>query len=107
MRLAFSDQALLARLPLSALLLASVRGCGIPRDEITIEVVFDPRGRVRLPINDDEIIDRVMAVGPLAAREVTLLTYDTGQSTRARNSGLRVKKLVRPAESEPASTAQP
>ena len=48
-----------------------------------------------------------MAVEPLAAREVTLLTYDTGQSTRARNAGLRVKKLVRPAESEPAATAQP
>jgi PIN domain len=79
----------------------------IPRGEITIELVFDPRGHVRLPINDDEIIDRVMAVEPLAAREVTLLIYDTGQSTRARNAGLRVKKLVRPAESEPASTAQP
>jgi hypothetical protein len=49
----------------------------------------------------------VMAVEPLAAREVTLLTYDTGQSTHARNAGLRVKKLVRPAQSEPASTAQP
>jgi len=80
---------------------------GLPRGEVTIELVFDPAGHVRLPINDDEIIDRVMAVQPLAAREVTLLTYDTGQSTRARNAGLRAKKLTHPAKSEPATTAQP
>jgi rRNA-processing protein FCF1 len=79
---------------------------GIPRGEVTIELVFDPPGHVRLPINDDEIIDRVMAVQPLAAREVTLLTYDTGQSTRARNAGLRVKKLAQPAKSEPATAAR-
>jgi hypothetical protein len=80
---------------------------GIPRGEVTIELVFDSPGHVRLPINDDEIIDRVMAVQPLAAREVTLLTYDTGQSTRARNAGLRVRKLAHPAKSETAATAQP
>jgi PIN domain len=80
---------------------------GIPRGEVTIELVFDPPGHIRLPINDDEIIDRVMAVQPLAAREVTLLTYDTGQSTRARNAGLRVRKLAHPAKSETVATAQP
>ena len=80
---------------------------GIPRGEVTIELVFDPPGHVRLPINDDEIIDRVMAVQPLAAREVTLLTYDTGQSTRARNAGLPVRKLAQPAKSEAATTARP
>jgi hypothetical protein len=76
---------------------------GIPRGEVTIELVFDPPDHVRLPINDDEIIDRVMAVQPLAAREVTLLTYDTGQSTRARTAGLRVRKLAGPAKSEAAA----
>jgi rRNA-processing protein FCF1 len=80
---------------------------GIPRGEVTIELAFDPPGHVQLPINDDEIIDRVMAFQPLAAREVTLLTYDTGQSTRARNAGLPVRKLTRSAESEPATTARP
>jgi hypothetical protein len=77
---------------------------GIPRGEVTIELVFDPPGHVRLPINDDEIIDRILAIQPLAGREVTLLTYDTGQSTRARAAGLRVNKLKSPAESEPAPT---
>jgi hypothetical protein len=69
---------------------------GIPRGEVTIEMVFDAPGHVRLPINDDEIIDRALVIQPLAGREVTLLTYDTGQSTRARSVGLRVHKLTPP-----------
>jgi hypothetical protein len=80
---------------------------GIPRGEVTIELIFDPAGHVRLPINDDEIIDRILAIQPLAGREVTLLTYDTGQSTRARAAGLRVSKLKPPVPSEPATTTRP
>jgi hypothetical protein len=34
-----------------------------------------------------------LAIEALADRRVTLLTYDTGQSTRARNAGLQVVKL--------------
>jgi rRNA-processing protein FCF1 len=67
---------------------------GIPRGEVTIELVFDPPGHTRLPINDDEIIDRALAVQSMAGRSVTLLTYDTGQSTRARATGLKVIKLA-------------
>ena len=74
---------------------------GIPRGEVTIELIFDPPSHVRLPINDDEIIDRALMIQPLAGREVTLLTYDTGQSTRARSAGLRVLKLTRPIGDEP------
>jgi hypothetical protein len=54
----------------------------LTRSEVTIELVFDPPGHTRLPINDDEIIDRALAIATLADRNVTLLTYDTGQSTR-------------------------
>jgi predicted ribonuclease YlaK len=57
----------------------------------TVEILFDPAGHVRLPISDDELIDRILAIQPLAGRQVTLLTYDTGQSTRARAAGLPVK----------------
>lgn len=64
-----------------------------PPGDITIELLFDPPGHVRLPVNDDEIVDRVMAVQPLTGRDVTLLTYDTGQPMRARNAELRVIKL--------------
>lgn len=74
---------------------------GIPRGEVTMELVFDPPGHVRLSITDDEIIDRSLAVEPLAGRKITLLTYDTGQSTRARAEGLRVVKLTSPIGDEP------
>jgi rRNA-processing protein FCF1 len=74
---------------------------GLTRSEVTIELVFDPPGHVRLPSNDDEIIDRALAIEPLANRKVTLLTYDTGQSTRARNAGLQVIKLSQDIGEEP------
>lgn len=67
-----------------------------------IEAFFDPADHVRLPINDDEIIDRALAMQSLADREVTLLTYDTGQSMHARNAGLPTRKLSRPFGDEPA-----
>ena len=66
---------------------------GRMRGEVNVELLFDPPGHARLPINDDEIVDRALAVEPLADRKVTLLTYDTGQATRARNAGLQVVKL--------------
>lgn len=74
---------------------------GIRTDEITIELLFDPPGHVRLPINDDEIVDRALAVKARAGREVSLLTYDTGQATRGRFAGLDAKKLTKPQEDEP------
>jgi rRNA-processing protein FCF1 len=64
-----------------------------------------PHGRtrgVRLPINDDELVDRALAIQPLAGRQVTLLTYDTGQASRARNAGLQVVKLRKEIGEEPA-----
>ena len=75
---------------------------GIPlRGEVTIELLFDPPGHVRLPIADDEMIARAQAVMPLAARKVMLLTYDTGQSMRARAAGLPVVKLAKPIGTQP------
>jgi hypothetical protein len=66
------------------------------RGPVVMELVFDPPGHVRLPIDDDEIVDRALAIGSLAGSPVTLITFDTGQSLRARNAGLTVKKLTRP-----------
>ncbi|AHH98747.1 PIN domain-containing protein [Kutzneria albida] len=74
---------------------------GIPRGEVTIEVVLDPPGHRRLPINDDEIVARAVALQPLAAREITLVTYDTGQAMRGRSAGLKVAKLQKQLEKEP------
>jgi rRNA-processing protein FCF1 len=74
---------------------------GIPRGEVTAEVLFDPPGHVRLPINDDEMVDRTVAVKALAGRQVTVLTYDTNQSMRARAAGLAVIKIPMPPGEEP------
>jgi hypothetical protein len=71
------------------------------RGEVTVQLLFDPPGHVRLPINDDEIVDRALAVKPLSGRDVTVLTYDTGQATRARVAGLRDLKLSMPVDDEP------
>jgi hypothetical protein len=76
---------------------------GIPRFRVTVELLFDPPGHVRLPINDDEIIDRAVAIQALAGRAVTMITYDTGQATRARNAELRVLKLSENIGDEPKS----
>jgi hypothetical protein len=86
---------------------AQISGDGTPSGEVTMEIVFDPPGHVRLPISDDEIIDRILAVAPLAERKVTLLTYDTGQATRGRAAGLQVRKLAKPNTDpgQPASSA--
>lgn len=63
------------------------------RGEVNMEIVLDQPGHIRLPITDDEIIDRAVAIQALAAREVRLLTCDTGQHTRGRAAGLRVTKV--------------
>ena len=71
------------------------------RGPVTVEVLLDPPGHVRLPIADDEIIDRIGAATPLAARPIWLLTYDTGATMRAREAGVPVKKLVKSIGDEP------
>ena len=80
---------------------------GLTRSEVSSELVFDPSGHVRLPIDDDEIIDRALAIEPLADGKVTLLTYDTGQFTWARNAGLQVVKLARRSGTSPENLGCP
>jgi hypothetical protein len=74
------------------------------RGAVFMDIFFDPPRHERLPINDDEIIDRTLAAQGLAGVPVTLLTFDTGQAARARNAGLTVKKLAKPLGEEPAET---
>ncbi|MET7893125.1 PIN domain-containing protein [Streptomyces mirabilis] len=66
---------------------------GEVRGEVNVEIVLDESGHVRLPIADDEIIDRAVAIQSLAARKVRLLTCDTGQHTRGCAAGLNVTKV--------------
>ena len=53
------------------------------RGGVILDLLFDPPRHGRLPINDDEIIDRALAAQGLAGHPVTLLTFDTGQAARA------------------------
>jgi hypothetical protein len=76
---------------------------GIPRGPVTVEILFDPPGHVRLPINDDELIDRALAIQAVSNGPLTFITFDTGQSTRARTAGLKVEKLSIEPGPEPAT----
>lgn len=78
----------------------------IPHGAVTVEIVLDPPGHVRLPIDDDEIIDRALAIKPLTPSPITLLTYDTGQATRAWAAGLNVVKLKKNIGPEPTTTVK-
>lgn len=70
---------------------------GIPRGEITVQVLLDDPGHRRLPINDDEIVDRALVVRSLTGRQnIHLITYDTGMALRAKAHDLDVHKLARP-----------
>ena len=71
------------------------------RGAIDMEILYDPPGHVRLPINDDEIVDRALAARPLAGKPVTLVTFDTKQTFRAREADLPVVKLTKPLGDEP------
>lgn len=79
------------------------RNSGVRCGEVKVEVLHDPCGHVRLPINDDEIVDRAAAIQALVGRDITLLTYDTGQASRGRRAGLKLKKLDKPLGDEPKS----
>lgn len=73
---------------------------GIPRGRIDGEIVLDPVGHVRLPITDDEIVDRASTIQGIAGVAVHLVTYDTGMTMRARAAGLKVHKLVADRQSD-------
>lgn len=79
----------------------AVANSGIRRGEVTVEVLLDPPGHIRLPIGDDEIVDRALSVRPFSRWAVKLLTYDTEQSMRGRAAGLGVIKLARDPADEP------
>ncbi|MDX3374696.1 PIN domain-containing protein [Streptomyces sp. ME02-6991-2A] len=60
---------------------------------VKVEALFDNPGHVRLPDEDDEIVDRALAVHTIAAGSAQLVTYDTGMAMRAKWANLPVLKL--------------
>jgi hypothetical protein len=73
-----------------------------PRGAVRLQAVLDPQGHQRMPINDDEIVNRCLACEPFSG-DLTVLTYDTGQSTRAGAAGLKVNKLSQVLGEEPGT----
>jgi carbamoylphosphate synthase large subunit len=43
----------------------ALRATGVRQGDVNVEIIFDPRGQVWLPINDDETIDRAVAMKSL------------------------------------------
>jgi hypothetical protein len=78
---------------------------GVPRGRVTIEVFSDDARHVRLADNDDEIIDRALALQAYAGRPVRLLTMDTSMALQARMLDLRVHKETKDIGEEPTAPA--
>jgi rRNA-processing protein FCF1 len=68
---------------------------------VEVEVLPDPPGHVRLPDEDDEIVDRALALSVVAAGPVQLVTYDTGMALRAKIAGVPYRKLRKALGPEP------
>ena len=64
--------------------------------DVHLDVLLDEPGHRRLPIADDEIVDRATDIATVAGREVTLVTDDVGQAYRARLAGLNVSMVPNP-----------
>ncbi|MFB7867439.1 PIN domain-containing protein [Streptomyces sp. NPDC056069] len=64
-----------------------------PLSPYGVDVLTDEPGHVRLSDEDDEIVDRALAVPAMAAGLTTLVTYDTGMAMRAKMLGLPFRKL--------------
>ena len=67
------------------------------RGAVTIQLVFDPPGHTRQPINDDELIERTIAFRNFLGvpdRQTFMLTYDAGAAFRAESNGL-MPRLIR------------
>ena len=71
-----------------------------PRGEVTFQIVFDPPGTGGCQSMMTRSSIAVLACQPFAGN-LTVITYDTGQSTRARAAGLKVNKLSHELGQEP------
>lgn len=68
----------------------------IARGDVHLDVLLDEPGHLRLPIPDDEIVDRAATIASLSGRDVTLVTNDVSQAYRSRLAGLDVLTVAEP-----------
>lgn len=74
---------------------SSPDGFAVVREGVTVEILADEEGHVRLPDTDQEILDRCELLRQIADRPVMLVTGDSGARINARVSGVEVLKLAR------------
>ena len=55
---------------------------------VTLELFLDQPGHERLPIADDELVDRAAALKDISGRRVVVLAYDHGTRVRAKSAGV-------------------
>jgi hypothetical protein len=70
----------------------------IPGRPVTVEVFLDGAWHVRRPVNDDEIVERALAVGEITGRQVMLAAGDYKMLYRASAAGLKAVLVPRPGE---------
>lgn len=63
---------------------------------VSVEVLLDPPGHVRLPLADDEIVSRAAAVGHVRGEAIDFVTFDAGAAFRAGAAGLITHQLIEP-----------
>lgn len=55
---------------------------------VTLELFLDQPGHERMPIADDELVDRAAALKDITGRRVVVLAYDHGTRVRAKSAGV-------------------
>jgi len=68
--------------------------------ELTMQLLFEPLGHVRLSNNDDELVERAAVLRDFLghpAQQVFFVTHDAGAAFRATNRGLMTRHLATPA----------
>jgi hypothetical protein len=69
---------------------------------VTVEVLTDDSWHVRRPVNDNEIIERGLAVSEITGREVILAAADSSMLYQASAAGLKATLVSRPeSDTEP------
>jgi rRNA-processing protein FCF1 len=67
--------------------------------DVTMQLLFEPLGHIRLANSDDELVERVVVLRDfvgLAAQRVFFLTYDGGAALRSTNAGLMTRHVAPP-----------
>lgn len=78
----------------SATLSAATESRGV----VTLQLVFEPHSHVRLPNNDDEIVETAVRLRDFLghpAKQVFFVTYDAGAAFRAGQAGLMPRLLTK------------